>query len=73
MHRKTFRPQELMKADCRIVADQFKFAAEHASCAVYLISELVLSRLAFWHRLRGRIWHNKDEKKCDELLRKGTA
>lgn len=70
---KAFRPQDLMKADCRIVAKHFQFAAEHADCAVYLISELVLSRLAFWHRLRYHIWHNKKEKECMELLRKGIS
>ena len=72
LHGKAFRPQDLMKADCRIVAKQFQFAAEHANCAVYLISEFVLSRLAFWHRLRRHIWHKKEEKECMELLRKGT-
>jgi hypothetical protein len=73
MHGKMFRPQDLMKADCRIVAKHFQFASEHAKCAVYLISELVLSRLSFWHRLRRHICHNKKEKECMEVLRKGTS
>jgi len=73
MHGKTFRPQDLMKADCRIATKHFGFAAEHAECAVYLISTLVLSRCAFWYRLRRHFWKNELEKKCSELLRKGTS
>jgi hypothetical protein len=40
---------------------------------MYLISELVLSRLAFWNRLRHHVWLNKKEKESLELLRKGTS
>ncbi len=67
------RPLDLMNADSRIVAKHFKFAAEHANCAVYLISELVLSKLSFWHRLRRHICLNKKEKECIELLRKDNS
>jgi hypothetical protein len=73
MHGKPFRPQDLMAADCRIATKHFEFAAEHANCAVYLISTLVLSKFAFWYKLRRHIWSNKKEKECMELLRKGTS
>jgi len=70
---KPFRPQEVMKADCRVATKQFHFAAEHANCAVYLISKLVLSRAALFYRLRRKVWHSKEEKECTNLLLKGSS
>lgn len=66
---KPFRPQEVMKADCRVATKHFYFAAEHANCAIYLISKLVLSKAALFYRLRRLIWHNKEERECMKLLK----
>ena len=72
-HGKAFRPQDIMKADCRVVTKQFHFAAEHANCALYLISILVLSRIAFVYRLRRYVWHNKTERQCMDIFKKGSS
>lgn len=72
MYDKAFRPEELMKADCQAITKHFQFAVKHANCAVYLIEELVFSKVACWHKLRRNIgWYNKKEKECMELLKKG--
>lgn len=54
-HSKTLRPLDERKADYLNIAKLFQFAVEHANCAEYLISKLVLSRITFWHRLRRHI------------------
>jgi len=71
-HGKAFRPQDIMMADCRIVTKNFHLAAEHADCAVYLVSILVLSKIAFLYRLKRHVWKNKKEKECTDIL-KGTS
>lgn len=74
LHRngKTIRPNELTKAECRIITKHFKTAVEHAICAQYLVGRLVLSRIYLWHRIRRLIWLNKKEKECDRILENTT-
>jgi len=66
---KPFRPQDVMRADCLVATKHFHFAAEHAKCAVYLISKLVLSRAPLFYRLRRKVWHSKEEQECMNLLK----
>jgi hypothetical protein len=73
MHGKPLRPQDLRNADSCIIAKHFEFVVEHAKCAEYLISKLVLSRLCFWHRLRRRVLMNKKEKKCLQILTRNNS
>lgn len=65
------RSQESIGIDRRMVIRHFQIASEHSECAAFLIGELVLSRLAFWHRFRRHLWFNDGERKSKKLLEEG--
>lgn len=67
------RPREQMKADARIITRHFSRIVEHVTCAEHLISKLVLSKAAIWHRLKCYVYPNKKEKECLKLLKKGSS
>jgi len=69
---KTLRPKDHLRSDCRLVTKYFKRVVAHSECAEHLIFITILSKIAFWHRLRRRIWMNKQEKHCLKILKAGS-
>lgn len=67
------RSKEHLKADVRLVHKHFPLAVQHALCAERLISDLILSKVPTWNRLRQFVWLKSDEKKCLKHLKEGSS
>lgn len=67
------RSKDQLKADANLIHKHFPFAVQHASCAERLISDLILSKVPTWHRLRQFVRLRADEKKCLKYLREGSS
>ncbi len=65
---KPTRSQDQLKADARLVQKHFSLSVQHAGCAERLISDLILSKVPTWNRLRQAVWLKSDEKECIKHL-----
>ena len=70
-HKKPLRSEDQLRADANLVTRHFEFAFRHATCAEKLISDLILSRVPTWNRLRRFAWPKLDEKECMKQLKDG--
>jgi hypothetical protein len=67
------RPPDHLRAAARAISRDFHVALLHASCAERLISDLLLSKMPTWNRLRRFLRPKPEEKECLQRLRKGDA
>ena len=72
-HGEPLRPKEHMLADYRLITRHFSMVVEHSKCAEDIITKLILSNFATWHRIRRFICMSQKEKKCKDILRKGSS
>ena len=70
---KPLRPVANIETDAKLATRGFQGAVLHASCAERLIAQVVLGHFPSWHRLRGWLWPTDEERKCQQLLKTGTA
>ncbi|MBU4185113.1 MAG: hypothetical protein KKI12_00690 [Proteobacteria bacterium] len=73
-HGESLRPKEHMLADYRLITRHFSMVVEHSKCAEDIITKIILSNFSTWHRVR-RIFFcmSQNEKKCKDILRKGSS
>lgn len=64
---------EQRKADINLIYKHFPYIVQHANCAEHLISELILSKMSTWHRIKQAIWPSTEEKKCMKYLKEGGS
>lgn len=70
---KPVRPRKVMEADNKVAAWSFATAVLHADCAASLIDQFVFSYFPSWHRIRRRLFPSTEERKCQQLLKRGDA
>lgn len=63
------RPMDNLLTDSSLVSKYFFLAVQHASCAEYLIAELILSKVPTWNRFRQFIYTKKNEAECKKYLK----
>ena len=67
------RSKEQMTADVNLIHKHFPYAVQHAGCAEHLISDLILSKMPTWHRIRQAIYPRTEEKECMKYLKEGGS
>lgn len=70
---KQARSKEQMAVDVNLIYKHFPFAVQHAGCAEHLLSDLILSKVPTWHRLRQTIYPKKSTKECMKHLKEGGS
>jgi hypothetical protein len=70
---KPTRSKEQLKADANLIHKHFPLAIQHSGCAEHLITDLILSKVPTWHRIRQAFWLKSDEKDCIKYLKKGNS
>ena len=72
-HGEPLRPKDHMLADYRLITRHFPMVVEHAQCAEDIITKIILGKFPTWHRIRRIFYMNQKEKKCNDILRKGSS
>lgn len=72
-HDEPLRPKDHMLADYRLITWHFPMVVEHAQCAEDIITKIILDNISTWHRIRRIFYMNQKEKKCNDILRKGSS
>ena len=70
---KPTRSKEQLKADANLIHKHFPLAVQHAGCAEHLITDLILSKMPTWNRIRQTIWLKSEEKDCIKYLKEGSS
>lgn len=70
---KPTRSKEQLKADANLIHKHFPLAVQHAGCAEHLITDLILSKMPTWNRIRQTFWLKSDEKDCIKYLKEGSS
>lgn len=71
--KKPIRSKEFMIADAKSITREYLMAVEHAKCAEHLITNLILSSIPTWNKIKRLFWLNTKEKNCKNILKTGSS
>ena len=72
-HSKPLRPTGHMLVDYRLIKGHFRTVVEHAQCAEDIIKKVIIGNFSTWHRIRRIFCMSQKEKKCKNILKKGSC